>query len=536
MRHREAPLILPWALLAGASGCSDYGFTKPDTTSETPVETAGPTDVPAPETEETGDSGDSGDTEAVEPPAEPDIEVAPLLIDHGVVEAGALLVGVVEIGNVGTAPLTLIALRADPALVVAPDAAGTSLVPGGSVAVNLTTVATLGAHVEHLWVDSDDPDEPSVEVTVTYEVEDPCSWDDWVPDDCDGPWGGSGADGAATLGGSFAPPRSALIADAAGGALPVADPSAFAVDDELFVLADDGAWALTRVVAPGPTVDPAVTAPAGALVQRVPHYRDSVVAAPHTGDVIVFRVCGALDVAEPISATGLGWAGGRATSVALERGWQGASASGPGAQSVAANGLGGGGGSGVCNGHADGGGGGHATAGAVGGFHACMHSVPHHTVFRIGANAGGQSPGGGGMYDFVNATRRSWRHNGGIFYPNDRQQDPHHRELGDGPEPGRGRWSVPNARPSHAGGQSGHAGYAVARALRVQGAELVQAVGGHVDRPRHDRERADRGRLVLAIRTLGGVGGRRGPGGGARPRGEGVDGGGLRSPARSERR
>lgn len=41
---------------------------------------------------------------------------------------------------------------------------------------------------------SDDPDEPTVVVPLAYQGLDPCSWEQWKPDDgCDGGWPGTGA-------------------------------------------------------------------------------------------------------------------------------------------------------------------------------------------------------------------------------------------------------------------------------------------------------------------------------------------------------
>lgn len=198
----------------------------------------------------------------------------------------------------------------------------------------------------------------------------PCSWERWEDDAaCTGGWGGTARDGTVRLDGAFAPFQTTLTTDAgAATSLAVADTSGLAVDDEVLVHTPDGTALFVRVLSTGGTtlrVGTPVTAAAGSVVQRVPHYQD-VTVGTLTGSRVVFRVCGAVTVEGAIDATGAGWPGGRRATGIPEVGWQGAGSGGAGGQSDAANGTGGGGGAASCNVHADGGGGGHATAGGAG--------------------------------------------------------------------------------------------------------------------------------------------------------------------------
>lgn len=304
----------------------------------------------------------------------PDIAVDPLAQDHGEVEVGTALQAVIEIRNVGETALTLGELRTlwTPNL----DPVGAILAPRQSLSVALSTVAEEGEHVEEVVIESDDPDEPRVQVTLRYVAERRCSWPSWhAMGDCAPPWGGTAVDGDVELSGAFTPPTTTLAADAVGTELALVDPIALAVDDEVFVHAPDGRYAFARVLSLPATVDAVLGLPAGSVVQRVPHYDDVHVTGEVTGSRIVFRACGAVTLDANLSALGGGWTGGRRPYGIPEAGWQGTSELGPGVQSTAPNGTAGGGGGLSCNVHTDGGGGGHATAGAIGGSYASYPCV-----------------------------------------------------------------------------------------------------------------------------------------------------------------
>jgi hypothetical protein len=327
---------------------------------------------PAPEAFDTGSSyaADTGGEDR----GPPDIEVDPRAVDHGTVEQGAALQTVVTITNVGESALTLGPLRTSWS--TAFDPTGAILAPRQSLAVALSTTAEVGEHVEGAVIESDDPDEPRVEVTLRYDVEDRCSWGTWHPmDDCSGPWTGTGVDGDVELSGDFLPPTTTLAADATSTELALVDPIAVSVDDELFVHAPDGRFTFARVLALPATVDAVLGLPAGSVVQRVPHYEDVRVAGALTGARIVFRACGGVTLDSDIDALGTGWQGGQRPYGIPEAGWQGTSELGPGVQSTAPNGTAGGGGGLSCNVHTDGGGGGHATPGAIGGSYASYWCV-----------------------------------------------------------------------------------------------------------------------------------------------------------------
>jgi len=103
----------------------------------------------------------------------PDIEVDPLTVDFGQVDVTSWWTETVTVSNVGTADLDVSALT----LTGSADFTWSSaalpavLAPGGSGAVYVTYEPTdHGADTATLTIDSDDPDEPSVDVTITGEA------------------------------------------------------------------------------------------------------------------------------------------------------------------------------------------------------------------------------------------------------------------------------------------------------------------------------------------------------------------------------
>jgi hypothetical protein len=321
-------------------------------------------DAPDP-TFDPGDTARPFDT-AVDPGV-PDIDVNPLSWDAGDVDLASTVSTTVSVANLGDATLTLSDVVSDWTL--SEGLAGLELAPGDSTVLGVSTLARAGDQTGTVTFSSDDPDEPTVVVTLAYHGLDPCSWELWKPDDgCDGGWPGTGVDGEVTLT-SWAPTTTTLTTAAAGTVLAVADETGLYPDDELFLHdAASGRWAFARVVGIAPlTVEDPVDLPAGATVQRVPHYTNVHVDGAISGSRVVFRACGTVTVDGRLSADGGGWPGGRETTGIPELGWQGESEVGAGAQSDQANGTGGGGGSTSCNVHTDGGGGGHATAGLQGG-------------------------------------------------------------------------------------------------------------------------------------------------------------------------
>ena len=331
--------MLSWLL-----ACSDY--TIEETTKDPPF-----------------DPGDSADDDTDE--GAPDIDVSPVSYDAGDVEVGALVSTRLTVSNLGDAPLEIDGATTPWTTTFA----SVTLAPYESTLLEVSTSALVGLHEDSVSIASDDPDEPLVVVPLAYRGLDPCSWEQWKPDDgCDGGWPGTGVDGEVTLA-SWSPNATTLAAPASGATLDVADENGFAVDDEVF-LHDPvaGAWAFARVVGVVPlTLADAVDFPAGTVVQRVPHYTNVRVDETVSGARVVFRACGTVTVEGRLGADGGGWAGGQRTTTIPELGWQGRSEAGGGAQSDAANGTGGGGGSESCNVHTDGGGGGHATDGTQGG-------------------------------------------------------------------------------------------------------------------------------------------------------------------------
>lgn len=321
-----------------------------------------------------GDSADPDtDTDTAVDTAEepePDIEVSPDDHDAGTVEEGSLVEVDILVRNVGEADLHLFSGSSGWSL--SPDPADVILAPDETLVLHLETTAEVGDWTDALLLQSNDPDEAELTVPLAYRVPDPCSWESWLADDtCEGGWPGTGVDGDVTLSGDFAPLSTTLsTAVTAGTALQVADATGFAVDDEVVLQAADGTFLLGRVSLVGTgtiELSEAVSAPEGATVQRVPHYRRVTVDEELTGSLVVFRACGDLRLDADLSADGGGHAGGQRATAIPEEGWQGSSELGAGTQSASANGTGGGGGSWSCNVHADGGGGGHATAGTEGG-------------------------------------------------------------------------------------------------------------------------------------------------------------------------
>lgn len=336
-------------VLAALPACQDYAYKGSD-------------DAPQPY-----DTGEPF-TPPVDTASAPDIVVSPAAVDLGEVDAYTVLHATLVVSNVGSADLHIAA--ATSAWDAAPALTGTTLAPGASVTVELSTTAEVGDQTATYDVQSDDADAPLVSTPLRYTgLDDPCSWSHWRPDDgCDGGWTGTGTDGEATLT-TWNPLTTALTDAVSGTVAHVADETGFRVDDEVFLYdAASGAWAFARVVGLAPlTLGDAVTFPAGSVVQRVPHYTDVTVDGDVDGARVVFRACGTVTVRGHLGARGGGWAGGARTTGIPELGWQGQSEAGPGAQSTAANGTAGGGGGASCNVHTDGGGGGHATAGTQGG-------------------------------------------------------------------------------------------------------------------------------------------------------------------------
>jgi hypothetical protein len=106
------------------------------------------------------------------PVADQDIDVSPLSLDFGTVTVGDTSTLTTTIHNVGGSDLTLSALTlsgsADFALAPGAPALPFTLLPGGSVDVALDyTPSDVGADSGTLAVDSDDPDQPSVLVSLS---------------------------------------------------------------------------------------------------------------------------------------------------------------------------------------------------------------------------------------------------------------------------------------------------------------------------------------------------------------------------------
>ena len=177
---------------------------------------------------EPGDSAPPEDT-SVTIPGTPDIEVDPMAWDGGDVDAGATVGTTLTVYNLGTAGLTLTDVTSDWTL--SEVLAGLEIAPGDLATVDVSTVAIAGDQTGTVTFASDDPDEPTVEVTLAYHGLDPCSWELWKPDDgCDGGWPGTGRDGEAALD-RWDPVATELASAASGTILTVTDETGFSVDE-----------------------------------------------------------------------------------------------------------------------------------------------------------------------------------------------------------------------------------------------------------------------------------------------------------------
>jgi hypothetical protein len=175
--------------------------------------------------------------------------------------------------------------------------------------------------------------------------------------------------------------------------------------------------------------------PSVAQVLRIPHFTDVTVEAGGvltcdpwngmTGGIVFFRATGTIEVKSggKITASGMGFKGGRGTTVVWQCGNQGESPVGGGSQGKSPN-LGGGGGSspdGDCvatasgNGSGGGGGGGYGAGGSPG-----------------GDNGSGGAGSGGLVYGTANLSRLHLGSGGGGSGKDDNQNNPNHANGGAG--------------------------------------------------------------------------------------------------------
>ncbi len=158
---------LAW-LAALAAGCIENAFV-PDEPKATSGDTAGP--LPFADTALPPEADD---------PAPPDIAVDPPAVAFSWVDVGDTAVQALEVANVGDGPLDLGAVAWDAPVaafqLVAPVGLPVELAPGESLSLDVVYTATgLDGAEGLLHVESDDPDEPVVDVPVTADAceEDP---------------------------------------------------------------------------------------------------------------------------------------------------------------------------------------------------------------------------------------------------------------------------------------------------------------------------------------------------------------------------